>query len=114
MLAKKTTAPVSVSQFSDGSWMATGSIGNARASADTIQYIGCSLTLNSKAYPGYSMTCIAINSAGLAKSCMTIDPIFIPVVQAVTDFSNFIIQGNSSSECIMVNISNRSEYLPLK
>jgi len=110
----KTPSPVSINVYSDGSWMASGSLWDARASADTKQYIGCSLTLDQNAFPGYTINCTAINATGLAKSCMSTRSVYIPVVQSVNEFSYLFIQGTPNGECLMISVSNFSNYRPIE
>lgn len=109
----KTPSPVSIYVSSDGSWTASGSFGDARASSDTKQFIGCSLTLDMNAFPGYTINCTAINSTGLTKICMSTRSVYIPVVQSVTDFSQLFIQGTPNGECLMIVVSNYSNYRPI-
>jgi len=100
----KYSLPVTV-----GSTYAWGSIGDARASGDYLQYIGCMVqgaTTN-------SATCTARDAAGHYLSCYTTDPDLIMAAAAISSDSVvefYLLSGTGT--CRFINVNNASQYTP--
>jgi hypothetical protein len=83
---------------------AYGSMGDARASSDSLQYIGCS-------YAGYSTygsgTCNARNSAGQSVYCYTSDAPMLAAIASVND-GYLYFQWDANGKCTYIYSSNSS------
>ena len=93
------------------STMFSGSIAQARASSDSRQQIGCSLTANTAG--GSFGGCSAMDAAGNTKSC-TFDsrvmPQFAQAVAIMSSNSFISVWFNPDGTCSGVRISNASTY----
>ena len=98
----------------DGSTYASGSVGDARNSGDTTQYIGCGTwfdTYGGEVY--YSASCFARDSAGTYFSCYTEDSRGMAAAQSA-ETGSFIQLGRDdlTGECTYVYVINSSYYRP--
>lgn len=96
-------------------YSAQGSLGSARASADTVQFIGC--TIVTEAYSGAPVTtgsCSATNAAGTSVSCSTTDPEIIATI-ATVGINSFIrfTSNTNGGECTSIRVVNSSQWQPL-
>lgn len=97
---------VSIFQYSSTETHVNGSMVGARYSADSRQYIGCSLT--SAPY----VQCAAQDSANNFAYCYSYDAGHIDTVQKMTDSSLIAFRFNrTNSTCVMIDINNNSSGL---
>jgi hypothetical protein len=90
--------------------IASGSMVGARYSADSKQYIGCTLHARPNAAP--SITCSALTSAGKSAACTSTDPEYVEQTQRLTDSSYLRFEVNhGQTACQKILIHNRSYYL---
>jgi hypothetical protein len=85
---------------------ARGDLGDARNSADAVQYIGCSVS------PAYAL-CYAVNSAGVLHSCSTTDPDMLAAIRSIHGDSHMVFRWDSvSGLCTSFLVYNDSRYAP--
>ena len=92
-----------------GTTYAYGSIGDARASADSLQFIGCFVQTSTS----NSATCAARDAANDYLSCYTTDPNLIAAARSIS--SDSVIEfytPSGSSTCRTINVNNSSQYAP--
>ena len=88
---------------------ATGSIADARASTDTRQSIGCSVT----AQPTTTgMQCTAIDSQGRSAMCYSYNPEFVKAAQSVGPDSWIFFYFDDASLCTYLTVTNASYTRP--
>src|SRR5688500_7276790 len=91
----------------------TGTIGDARASSDSLQVIYCNLTALQG--PNVFGTCGARNAAGTQKIC-NVDaltyPTFATVLGSITPITNVTVHYDSSGMCTQINVHNGSQNRP--
>jgi hypothetical protein len=88
---------------------AYGSLGKARNSADSVQYIGCS----SVSHVGYVYaTCWARDAAGTYGSCLTEDADLIQATRSLPSDGYLSINWDASSNCTQIIVYNASYYEP--
>ena len=86
---------------------AVGSVGKARNSADSVQYIYCYSRNNTFGY------CGAKNSAGTFKACLTSDQDKIAVIRSIGVSSHVSFQTNgTSTSCDSIQVVNGSHLQP--
>lgn len=91
-----------------GSTYAYGSMGQARSSADSNQYIGCYSAATATLH--YAI-CSARDASGDSGSCRTYDDKMIRVAEAAG--SDSVIEFHwSGSTCTYINVMNDSRYAP--
>ena len=93
---------------------ASGSIGDARNSADFFQYIGCSLSARNTS-SHIRTSCGARNAAGVDILCDTDEDSFAPTVAAINDHSYIAFSWRSTNlgnVCTKVLISSESTTNP--
>jgi hypothetical protein len=97
---------VVVTKNADGSGLASGALGAARASADLNQEIGC---FN---YSTPAGRCNAWDATNRTVSCYTTDPSMIAVIRTVgsDSFVSFVVDKNGF--CTTVTTFNDSAYQP--
>jgi hypothetical protein len=87
-----------------------GSMYGTRSSADTTQYIGCTLNGGPS---GASVGCSARNSAGTYIGCYSANPYHREAVTAMTAYSWLYFTINATTgECRNLIVRNDSVYLP--
>lgn len=88
-----------------------GPMGTARASSDSIQYIGCEL-LASLTYA--FATCSGRTSTGITFTCWTEDEALMKTVAAMTDgaYITFAVDAADPSECNYISVRTSSRYAP--
>ena len=91
--------------------LAFGTVGDARASANTVEYIGCSVTGSTTS--GLSATCGARDANSNNKSCSTSDPGLVQVAANVKAFSWIAFTHNTSGQCLTLAVYNYSYYPPM-
>ncbi|MFL5356440.1 hypothetical protein [Archangium sp.] len=101
---------VSVWTDSYGQLNANGTFKSARNSADSQQYIGCSLYAYDTG--SFSATCYAYSATGQYASCFTSDADMLKVVQTLNPASYLYFVVNSDGSCDRVISVNASYNLP--
>ena len=89
---------------------ARGSLGSARASADSTQYIGCSVY--SYATGGSFMYCNASSASNSYGSCTSSDPILMDAARSVKDGSYVYFGWDAGGNCQFVHVVNTSYIAP--
>lgn len=91
---------------------AYGSLSDARRSADTVQYIGCSVSAN--AGEAASATCEAKTSASVRLTCSSSEPGMVQAAAALTDhgYVYFQCEPDPSNRLTRVYSSKSSIWLP--
>jgi hypothetical protein len=92
---------------------AVGTMSDARGSADSQQWIGCS----TNAYPSSTTAgafCYAVNSSGMQRSCTTYDANLVQAIRTITSESYiyFVWKSDGSGQCDYVFIENSSRWKP--
>jgi hypothetical protein len=88
---------------------ARGSMGDARNSADTVQYIGC----YHSSMAGFTVAvCEAQSAAGTYKSCVTTDPNMVATARGITPGSYVFFRWDASGGCSAVQLTNYSWVRP--
>lgn len=92
--------------INDTSRYVVGTMADARASADSVQYIGCNHnSLN-------AASCYGTNSAGLSRSCSTNNPAHLAVIRSISSESYIFFQWNTDGTCSYVFVENSSRFKP--
>lgn len=105
---RKLTIPVSINTTAG---TASGSLGSARNSVDSTQYIGCYATLTTTtSHAG----CVAVNAAGTYRSCYTYDAAFIEAIRTLTPDAHieFAWDPAASSFCTTIFVRSMSYQEP--
>ena len=104
----KSTNPVVVNTTTKTAY---GSMGSARASADTTQFIGCELVGG----PGGPTTvnCGARNSAFQVVYCSSTDPAVVAMAYGLTANSYLYFRADANGRCSYLNIDNASYEQPV-
>ncbi|PTL83002.1 hypothetical protein [Vitiosangium sp. GDMCC 1.1324] len=95
---------------SAGQTNANGTFKAVRNSADTQQYIGCSLYAYDTS--SFSATCYATSATGQYASCFTSDANMLKVVQTLNPASYLYFVVNADGSCDRVISVNASYNLP--
>ncbi len=90
--------------------MASGSVYDASASADSVQYIGCMVYGSAGVAPAVS--CDARNALSERLTCGTSDPGLVAIAQGISasSFVSFRCAANGGLDWLVVN--NGSQWLP--
>ena len=95
----------------EDSW-AAGSMGSARASRDSNQYIGCQFTGSAE---GHWAVCHARDATGNYGACLFVDKDHMAhTVSTISDSSLLIFGWNEDGHCTNVMVNNNSAYEPRK
>jgi hypothetical protein len=86
---------------------ASGSMGAARNSGDTLQKIGCSVWMES--YGPLGM-CSATNAAGTSRSCSIGEAWAVDAIQSITDDAHLRFGWDSAGYCTFIYVSVSSSY----
>lgn len=84
---------------------AVGVLSAARASANDIEYIGCSDY-------GTMALCQAKDSAGDSFYCSTTEAEHLASIRSIGEHTRLYLIANSSSACLTVFVYNTSNYIP--
>ena len=88
-----------------------GTPGDARASSDSMQYIGCVIAGRPSGVTG---ACSARNSAGVTRSCgFSSAGGFAQAVASISTFSNIAIWHDTGGNCTTVQVDNNSYNRPV-
>ena len=94
-------------------WMTTasGGVGDARASSDSLQTIQCAVST----WPGYARgLCIATNKNNQTVSCYATDPELLKAIYSIGPNSYVYFSFPSgSTDCDAVTVENGSRYRPV-
>jgi hypothetical protein len=88
---------------------AEGSLGSARASADSSQYLAC--TVKSTADSIY-MGCAARDASGLYRACSSYSPDLIQAALSISASSMIVFTWDANYACQTLDVANGSLYLP--
>jgi hypothetical protein len=89
---------------------AHGSMNSARHSADSTQYIGCTLKYD-VASDKTEVSCVAQNEFERSLGCSTTKPSFVPVAAGISDYS-WIYFKCEGPELVALTASKFSHHLP--
>lgn len=102
--------PVSISTAPDGSLVASGALDAARASADTVQFIGCAISTNVTSTQ--SISCSARDSRGTQLACVQSAPTFAQLAAVASVGRTSLIRfGAAASTCTFISVDNDSVNL---
>ena len=93
--------------------IAYGQVGDARASSDTVGYIGCGVRATATAK---TLTCSARSATNVNALCSSTDPNLISVFSAVTSYSTIAFEWDTATptpNCTMLDVGNYSHYRPM-
>jgi len=105
----KQTSVVRVSTNSDGSGTADGALGDVRASGDTTQFIGCSVT-GATLMSGY---CYAIDASGRGSYCLYTTNQQMQVALSIGPSSHVAFGWDKNYNCDWLTVDNFSYYRPV-
>ena len=90
---------------------AAGSVGSARNSSDSTQYIGCRVSSGLSAFE--SASCFARNTAGTTVTCFTTNPTAVHILGQVGSTSRILFSWDTAGTCTDVTVINSSQYAPM-
>lgn len=96
-------------KITDSQRRAEGSLGSARASADTNQYLAC--TVHSSASDIY-MSCSARDASGLFRSCASSSDTLVQAALSLSASSMIVFTWDANYACQTLDVANGSLYLP--
>lgn len=98
----------------NGHDVTSGSMGSARNTSDTVQYIGCSLDGEGRETP--IGMCFAETSAGVFRSCVTTGKVHIALIAGMDSDSliRFHAELGGDGSCTYLDIRSGSLYAPKK
>lgn len=85
---------------------ASGSIGSARNSGDSVQYIGCAIEADPSTDP--MVACFAADAADTRVLCTSSSPRIVAAVQAISSLSFLDFQWDSNGNCTFVYLDSAS------
>lgn len=88
---------------------ALGALGDVRASADTNEYIGCSVTGTT----GASAVCSARDTAGNYVACSTTNPSMVQAASNVGSASYMYFNAGPTGQCTGIAVYNYSYATPM-
>jgi hypothetical protein len=91
------------------SW-ASGDLGYARSTNDTVQYIGCYIIGSGSG--SSSGHCSARNAAGVTRKCSTNQPKWLDIIASLNGDSNLYFRWNSEGQCTMIIVEQNSTLAP--
>ncbi|GHG71177.1 hypothetical protein [Comamonas sp. JC664] len=90
---------------------ANGNLGDARSSADVLQFIGCHTTAR-RASATY-MVCEARDAWGVYGTCSSMDANLIAAIQGIGPSSSILFKWDAAGECTDIEVRNSSHYAPV-
>lgn len=90
---------------------ASGSLADARASADTLQYIGCRTDASSST-GNLSIYCAAQDANRVKAECYTTAPSFVQALAAIQSDSILVFTWDANGTCTSLNVENWSSNSP--
>jgi hypothetical protein len=94
--------------FTGGGGSASGTMGNVRNSADTVQFIGCTLSSG----PYAVVSCTARNTSGTTVACSSAAHEITSVAHAMTSDAHIQFSWDTSGACTSLSIRTDSRYAP--
>ena len=88
---------------------ARGSLGDARNSADAVQYIGC---YNASSVGSTIVLCEAQDAGGVYRSCVTTDVNMVATARSISGGSFLYFQWNASGNCTALQVTSYSLFRP--
>ena len=101
---------ISQVKISDAQGWATGDLGYARSTGDTVQYIGC--YINGSGSGAATGVCTARNSANVTRSCSTTQSKWLDIIASLNGDSNLYFRWGSDGKCTMIIVENNSTLAP--
>ncbi|MBZ4414506.1 hypothetical protein OWM54_19970 [Myxococcus sp. MISCRS1] len=89
---------------------ASGSMGDARNSADTRQFIGCSITTYVGSAP--TLGCFAMDSAGNYGGCSSTNADLVATARSITTDSYLVFNWDAWTSCTSLHVTNASHGAP--
>ncbi|WP_309891513.1 hypothetical protein [Archangium sp.] len=89
---------------------ASGSLADARASADTLQYIGCRTDTSASA--NVSIYCAAQDAKGVKAQCYSSAQNFVQMMSSLRSDSILIFTWDANNTCTSMNVENWSSNSP--
>jgi hypothetical protein len=88
----------------------SGSMGSARNSSNSVEYIECDI----QNYPsnGGLAVCTARNAAGATYYCVATDDSLVAAVRGLTSDAWLLFQMNSSGDCTLLEVDVSSDNAP--
>jgi hypothetical protein len=108
LAGNKQTAPVSITMYSDGSGVFSGALGDARASADGNQWIGCAFGGGSAPWAW----CYAIDATGRNAWCLANNAAQLQAVGAIGPMSKLTVNFDRTTNCTSIQVDNFSYTRP--
>lgn len=93
----------------DGSGFANADMGSAYNSADSIQYIGCTVAGSSG---GTSVSCLARSVDGRSRSCFTTNTNMLQAAANIDSDGYLIFYWNNLGQCTSISAANGSYLQP--
>lgn len=84
-----------------------GNLGSARASADSVQHIGCQIAASSA---GISAYCLARDAASVSVSCSSNDPFIVQALQGLDSGSTLVVVHDGAGKCLNVTVRDFSYF----
>ncbi|MFY2559980.1 hypothetical protein ACN469_20375 [Corallococcus terminator] len=91
--------------------LAAGNMGDARGSADVLQFIGCH-TFARRAIAPY-LLCEARDAWGTYGTCTSMDANLIAAIQSIGPASYILFKWDTAGECTDIEVRNDSRYPPM-
>ncbi len=89
---------------------ASGSLADTRATADTLQYIGCRLSTSGNTT--VSVYCAAQDANRVKAECYTTAPSFVQALAAIQSDSILVFTWDANGTCTSLNVENWSSNSP--
>ena len=89
---------------------ASGAMNGARHSADSTQWIGCTVKISSPSTPAEA-SCKAVSKSGRTLYCETAEPAFVQLAEGQTDYAWIFFKCNGD-ELVGLTITKSSYSLP--
>ena len=91
---------------------AQGYIGTVRNSADNVQLLGCSITVNPSTSFPFTVSCVATDTGGQTVGCYTHNDDLAHMVAGLNGDSHLQFWWDSSGSCTQIMISTYSNHEP--
>ncbi|WP_044281404.1 hypothetical protein [Myxococcus stipitatus] len=88
---------------------ASATMGGARNSSDSIQYLTCQIVATAS---GISGTCDAQNAQGVQRGCRTTNQYLLEAIKSINDTSLVAFLWNENEECTQIIVRQGSMYGP--
>jgi len=111
LLGKEATAGLKGSfPVHAGPTEASGSMGSARNSTNSVEYIECDV----QNYPasGGIVYCSAKNASGTTAACVSTDDVLVAAARGLSSDAWLLFQINSSGDCTLIEVDISSDNAP--